>query len=146
MFGFYIEVSKANLHLVPHHYIRKQTLVNGERFITPELKRKEEMILSAEEKIQRIEYELFQETVDHIMQHLDCLTNLAYIADVYHYAKPKMTESDEIIIKERRHPVVERHIKDKQFVPNDLTLSSQHQQLLIITGPNMTGKSVFFAK
>ncbi|MCX8008592.1 MAG: DNA mismatch repair protein MutS [Patescibacteria group bacterium] len=156
IFGFYIEVSRANMHLVPSYYIRKQTLVNGERFITPELKKYEEMILSAEEQIKTIEYELFQKIVKeilgsmHIIQSacksiaiIDCLSNFAYIAELYHYCRPTIGDFQEITIAQGRHPVVERLLSDKQFVPNDVLIDPKSQQLLIITGPNMAGKSVF---
>ncbi len=155
MFGFFIEVSKANLHLIPDDFIRKQTLVNGERFITPALKEQEEIILTAEEKIFDLEYTLFQELLQNVLQHiqllqqavrqiavLDCLVSFANLAEKNQYVRPTMTTSGDIIINHGRHPVVEKLLdKENQFVPNDITLNNR-QQLLLITGPNMAGKSV----
>ncbi|HSA83414.1 MAG TPA: DNA mismatch repair protein MutS [Patescibacteria group bacterium] len=156
VFGFYIEVSKANLDAVPDTYIRKQTLVNGERFITPELKKQEEIILTAEQKINDLEYELFQNILHTVLEQtaplqeaseaiaeLDCLLNFAHIAEKNNYIRPKLLYSGEIRIINGRHPVVERLLEESQFVPNDVTLDTINQQLLLITGPNMAGKSVF---
>lgn len=155
VFGFYIEVSKANLASVPKHYMRKQTLVNAERFITPELKEQEEIILTAEEKVNDLEYLLFQKVVQHVLSRvdviqqaaasiaaLDCLAAFAYLAEKNRYVRPTVLYSDEIRLKESRHPVVETLLHDKQFVPNDVTLDPVKQQLLLLTGPNMAGKSV----
>lgn len=156
VFGFYIEISKTNVHLAPAHYMRKQTLVNGERFITPELKEQEEIILTAEQKINDIEYQLFQEVLQKVLDHgeilqeaagsiaaLDCLLNFATIAEKNNYVRPTMLSSGEIRITQGRHPVVEHLLQDAQFVPNDVILDNKKQQLLLITGPNMAGKSVF---
>ncbi len=156
VFGFYIEISKANMHLVPDNYIRKQTLVNGERFITPELKEYEELILTAQEKIYTLEYQLFSSLLSTILDKtamiqkactaiatIDCLISFATIAKMYRYTRPTIQERGTIHIKEGRHPVVERLLNDTQFVPNSVLLDPLHQQLLIITGPNMAGKSVF---
>lgn len=156
VFGFYIEVSKTNLGNVPEYYIRKQTLVNGERFITPELKKQEEIILTAEEKINDIEYQLFQKVLEYVLTQtetlqqacesvamLDCLLNFAYIAEKNNYTRAKLLYSGEIKISGGRHPVVETLLEDTQFVPNDTVLNNISQQLLLITGPNMAGKSVF---
>jgi len=156
VFGFYIEVSKSNLNLVPKHYMRKQTLVNAERFITPELKLQEEIILTAEEKIHDLEYGIFQETVSKIMQQvsllqeaalaiatIDCLVNFAQIAEKHRYIRPQIDSSEKIEIIGGRHPVVETLLEEKQFVPNDTVLDPDTQQLLLITGPNMAGKSVY---
>jgi DNA mismatch repair protein MutS len=156
IFGFYIEVSKSNLHAVPDYYQRKQTLVNAERFVTPELKEHEEIILTAEETINDIEYELYQEILKQVMQQigmlqgtaqsiaeLDCLVNFAHIAEKNQYVRPDLTSSGEIKLMASRHPVVEKLLGDqKQFVPNDVTLDKDNQ-LILITGPNMAGKSVF---
>lgn len=154
VFGFYIEVSKANLNAVPSTYIRKQTLVNAERFITAELKEQEEIILSAEEKMHEIEYTLFQETITYLLKHvsliqdaamsiaaIDCLLSFAQLAEKRNYVQPNMLESGAMSVKEGRHPVVETLLEDKQFVPNDVSFTSD--KLLLITGPNMAGKSVF---
>ncbi len=155
VFGFYIEVSKSNLDAVPDYYIRKQTLVNGERFVTPELKKQEEIILTAEQKINDLEYKLFQEVLGKVLSQtlvlqeasesiatLDCLLNFAHIAERNNYVRSKLLYSGEIRITGGRHPVVEKLLEDSQFVPNDVTLDNISQQLLLITGPNMAGKSV----
>ncbi len=156
VFGFYIEISKSNLSLVPKEYMRKQTLVNGERFITEELKKHEEIILTAEEKIKHLEYNLFMETLAQILEYteiiqkaaenvavLDCLVNFAQIAQKNDYIRPKIIYSGEIRITQGRHPVVERLLSEHQFVPNDTCLDNISQPLLLITGPNMAGKSVY---
>lgn len=157
VFGFYIEVSNANAHLVPPHYMRKQTLVNGERFITPELKKHEEIILTAEEKMKDVEFKIFTDTLYDVLLFtasiqkassaiaiLDCIATFAYISQKNHYVRPKILYSGEIRIIQGRHPVVEQLIADEtQFVPNDVTLDNISQSLLLITGPNMAGKSVF---
>ncbi len=156
VFGFYIEISKANLSLVPDYFERKQTLVNGERFSTPELKHHEEIILSAEEKLNALEYELFIQTLLKVLEHtnaiqlaaysiatIDCLANFAKLAKQYDYVRPKMLYSGEIRIVEGRHPVVEQLLDTQKFVPNDTPLDNVSQQMLLITGPNMAGKSVY---
>ncbi len=155
VFGFYIEISKANLHLVPDNYMRKQTLVNAERFITTELKDHEEIILTAEEEINNLEYKIFSEVLQFVLKNtehiqkaaesiavLDCLSSFSHLAEKEHYIKPKILYSGEIRIKEGRHPVVEKLV-ESPFVPNDVTLDNVNQSLLLITGPNMAGKSVF---
>jgi DNA mismatch repair protein MutS len=154
VFGYYIEVTKPNLHLVPESYIRKQTLVNAERFITPELKEYEEKILGAEDKTLEIEKELFEEIrkrvakeserVRHtatLIAELDVLSSLSEVADKYDYTKPQISDSGIIDLKESRHPVVERMDLGERFVPNDVRLDLEENQFLIITGPNMAGKS-----
>lgn len=156
VFGFYIEVSKSNLDAVPDTYMRKQTLVNAERFITAELKQQEEIILTAEEKIHDIEFSIYQETLVKILHNIsllqeaavsiatiDCLLAFANNAEKLAYVRPNITDSLEIKIKNGRHPVVETILENKQFVPNGVVLGTQNQQLLILTGPNMAGKSVF---
>lgn len=156
VFGFYIEISKANLHLIPDNYFRKQTLVNAERFITPELKEQEEIILTSEEDGNELEYQLFNETVTKVIGYiqslqqaaesiaaLDCLLNFAHIAQKHSYTRARIVYSGEITIKEGRHPVVESLLEEGAFVPNDVILDTINQQVLIITGPNMAGKSVF---
>lgn len=156
IFGFYIEVSKANLSLIPDNYIRKQTLVNGERFITPELKEQEEIILTAEQRIFDLEYELYQEVLRKILEYtieiqnaaksiayIDCLVDLARVSEKNMYIRPELLNNGIINIKESRHPVVEKLLDtESQFVPNDIMLDNSNQQLLLITGPNMAGKSV----
>lgn len=154
VFGYYIEVSNSNLDSVPENYHRKQTLVNAERFITPELKRHEEMVLAAQEKIDILEQEIFNQLIKKILSHsdlikaiafqlaqLDVIAAFAQLAHSNNYCKPVITKGDEIIIKAGRHPVVEALVKEK-FVPNDVYLNTTTDQLLLITGPNMAGKSV----
>ncbi len=157
VFGYYIEVTKTHLDKIPPDYIRKQTLVNAERFITPELKEYEEKILTAEEKISALEAELFNEVREKISAHteaiqknaqliamLDCFVSLAEVAVENNYTCPIVDESDVIEIKDGRHPVVERILPPgEKFVPNDVYLDNSGNQILIITGPNMSGKSVF---
>ena len=156
VFGYYIEVTKANLHLVPEHYIRKQTLTNAERFITPELKERESQILNAQDQIQTLEYDLFCEVRAQVAQEtesiqkaaaviamIDVIAGLAYIASKYDYAKPIIDESDEVIIRNGRHSVVERLFTREGFVPNDTDLNCRDQQMHVITGPNMSRKSTF---
>ena len=156
VFGYYIEVTKSNLHLVPNHYERKQTLVNAERFITPELKEFEAKVLGAEEAICQLEYRLFEEirgTVAkeaHRLQQtasvvalLDVLGSLAEVADRYHYVRPALHEGHDIVIRDGRHPVLERMTLQERFVPNDTILDHEQNQILVITGPNMAGKSTY---
>jgi len=154
VFGYYIEVSKAQSELVPDYYIRKQTLVSSERYITPELKELESKILSASEKAKSIEQSIFnqirkqiadqatriQKTAN-VLAVLDCLLSLCEVADRYKYVRPEIGDFDEIEIIAGRHPVVERSLGLGKFVPNDVVLDRSEQQLLIITGPNMAGKS-----
>ncbi len=156
VFGYYIEVTRANLSLVPENYIRKQTLVNSERFITPDLKEYEEKILGAQEKIQEKEYALFQQVRKKAAYHtieiqesariiaiLDCLLNFARVALENNYCRPVFTPEESIKIVDGRHPVVEKFLTDEMFVPNDTCLDSKESRLLIITGPNMAGKSTY---
>ena len=154
VFGYYIEISKANLNLVPEDYIRKQTLVNGERYITEALKRKEGEVLGAEEKRVALEFEIFEqirskisaenrrirETTDIVAQ-VDALAGLAETAERHHYARPEINESPDLKIVQGRHPVIERTVKGEEFVPNDIHLDAEKQQVIILTGPNMAGKS-----
>lgn len=154
VFGYYIEISKANLHLVPPDYIRKQTLVNGERYITESLKTVEEQVLGAEEKRVELEFEIFEKirkkiglnnqrikkTAELIAQ-IDVLAGLAESAEANNYVCPELNDGLGIEIVEGRHPVVEQTVKEENFVPNDIRLNSGEQQILIITGPNMAGKS-----
>jgi DNA mismatch repair protein MutS len=156
VFGYYIEVTKANTDLVPHDYIRKQTLVNAERYINQELKGYEHTVLSAEDRRKEREYNLFvrirgeiskeikriQTTASHIAD-LDCLASLAEAAERYNYCCPIVDCEDRIEIKDGRHPVVERMPLPDGFVPNDVRLDLDENRLLIITGPNMAGKSTF---
>lgn len=154
VFGYYIEVTKTNLQLVPEHYIRKQTLTNGERFITPELKEFEEQITNAEEKILKIETDLFESVRQRIASQssrvrksslqiakVDVLCSLAEIAEKYNYVRPELTAETGISLEESRHPVIERIDLDNSFVPNDVYLDTDENQFIVITGPNMAGKS-----
>jgi len=156
VFGYYIEVTKSNFHLVPDHYIRKQTLVNAERFITPELKEFETKVLGAEEAICQLEYRLFEDIRKRVSEEtlrlqktasaiavIDILGSMAEIADRYDYVQPVVDEGDEIIIHDGRHPVLERMGLSERFVPNDTQIDTQEHQILIITGPNMAGKSTY---
>jgi DNA mismatch repair protein MutS len=159
VFGYYLEVSKANQHLVPPDYERKQTLVNAERFTTPELKQYEAKILDAQEKIVEIERRLFTELRTAIagqakrvrqtalaVAQVDLLSNLAHLAAVHNYCRPQLTTSGEIEIRAGRHPVVERAEltgSQDRFVPNDLYLNSTSDAILVLTGPNMGGKSTY---
>ncbi|MBC8460230.1 MAG: DNA mismatch repair protein MutS [Deltaproteobacteria bacterium] len=154
VFGYYIEISKANLHLVPPDYIRKQTLVNGERYITESLKNMEEQVLSAEEKRVELEYKIFEKIREKValenqriketaalVAEIDSISGLAETAEMNNYICPEVNDSVDISIVDGRHPVVEQTVKDEDFVPNDISLDSREQQMLIITGPNMAGKS-----
>jgi len=154
VFGYYIEISKANLHLVPSHYIRKQTLVNGERYITESLKEYEEKVLGAEEKRVELEYEIFEKirrkvalenqrikATAQLIGEIDALSGLAETAELNGYTCPEVNDGDIIDIYDGRHPVIEQTVKDEEFVPNDIHLDDKEQQILIITGPNMAGKS-----
>lgn len=155
VFGYYLEVSHANKDKVPADWIRKQTLVNAERYITEELKVYEEKILHAEEKLTAIEQRLFQELVHHaadftspiqqnarVIGHLDCLLSFATVARANRYVRPEINESLVLDIQDGRHPVIEKQLPaGEAYVPNDVYLDNDAQQILIITGPNMAGKS-----
>ncbi len=157
VFGYYLEVTNKykNQGLIPDHWVRKQTLTGAERYITDELKKLETKILGAEEKILSIEEMIYNELVESIMdfipiiQHnaqiiarLDCLQSLAKIAELNNYCKPIINESLVIDIKDSRHPVIERHMAvDESYVPNDIHLNTEDSQIMMITGPNMSGKS-----
>jgi len=156
VFGYYIEVSKANLGQVPEEYIRKQTLVGGERFFTPELKEYESLILNAQERIAELESTLFRQVCFQVgmaseqilalasaIANVDVFSSLAEVAVRYSYVRPELTTGNEIVISEGRHPVVERSLLDASFVPNDIRLSNDDAQLIILTGPNMSGKSTY---
>ncbi|MDP8222395.1 MAG: DNA mismatch repair protein MutS [Candidatus Lernaella stagnicola] len=156
VFGYYIEVSKANLHLVPEDYTRKQTLVNAERFITPELKEIEEKILTAQDKLSELEYDLFTQvrqivadqveriqTSARVVAQVDVLACFALLAETRGYCKPTVGPDDTLDIKDGRHPVVEVAFKEERFVPNDAFLDIGDNRLLLITGPNMAGKSTY---
>lgn len=156
VFGYYIEITNSHKDRVPDTFIRKQTLVNAERYITPELKEVEEKVLSAEDKSKMLEFELFEtlrmyvaEFADEIQQiafalaEIDVIQSFAEVAFKNNYAKPEVRDSDELIIKKGRHPVVESSLPmGEPFIPNDVELNNTDQQIMIITGPNMAGKSI----
>ncbi|NLN65425.1 MAG: DNA mismatch repair protein MutS [Clostridiaceae bacterium] len=156
VFGYYIEVTNSNLELIPERYVRKQTLVNCERFITEELKNLEDTILGAEEKMKSLEYELFcelrekialevgriQKTADNLAL-LDVLCSLAEVADREGYVRPVVQDNPEIKILDGRHPVVEKMLGKTPFVPNDTLLNDHDDRVIILTGPNMAGKSTY---
>ena len=156
VFGYYIEVSKSFMDQVPGHYIRKQTLANCERYITQELKELEDQVLGAKDRLTALEYQLFTQLREHLAQQagrvqqtaaavaaVDCLCSLATVATQRGYCRPQITMGNEISITDGRHPVVEVMLKDTLFVPNDTTLGSRDNQVSIITGPNMAGKSTY---
>ncbi|MGB2827988.1 MAG: DNA mismatch repair protein MutS [Dehalococcoidales bacterium] len=156
VFGYYIEVSKSNLSQVPSDYIRKQTLVGGERFFTAELKEYESLILNAKDRIIDLETSLFQQVCRQVaaaserimavavaLAHLDVFSSLAEVAVRYHYVRPALHEGSERNIRQGRHPVVEQALEGAHFVPNDVFLSNDDAQLIVLTGPNMSGKSTY---
>jgi len=156
VFGYYIEVTRPNLHLVPSSYIRKQTLTDAERFITPELKEKEDLVLGAQERLASLEYAAFCEVRGSVasrcrelhtragaLAELDCLVAFAEAAADYGYVRPEVDDGDEIVIRDGRHPVLERMTPPGTFVPNDCVLNMSDSNLLVITGPNMAGKSTY---
>lgn len=155
VFGYYLEVRNTHKDKVPEDWIRKQTLVSAERYITPELKEYEGKILGAEEKIYQIESKLLQELVQYMMQYtstiqlnaflvsqLDCLVSFAVVANENNFCKPNLTDNFQIDIKEGRHPVIEKQLKSgEEYISNDVFLDKDDQQIIMITGPNMSGKS-----
>jgi len=161
VFGYYIEVTKSNLEKVPSDYVRKQTIANGERFITPELKTMEGKILGAEERSLKLEYELFQRVREEVLgrlpeiqntaaalAQLDVLGCFAETARLYNYCRPQVGMEGVLFIREGRHPVLEQNLNEERFVPNDTAMSSSAQvsllpQIMLITGPNMAGKSTY---
>lgn len=156
VFGFYIEVTKANLKNVPLDYVRKQTLVNAERFITPELKDYENRVLGAEERIKGLEYQLFEEIrekasgevervqrIARALALIDVLSTLAEVAHVYHYVRPAVDDGLKMTIRDGRHPVIEQMDLGERFVPNDIEMDCEGNRLMILTGPNMAGKSTY---
>ena len=157
VFGYYIEVTKSMVGQVPtDRYIRKQTLANAERYITDELKDMEATVLGASDKICALEYELFQEVRNFvaersvriqrtaaILAEIDCCQSLAAVAQKHKYVRPEVDQSDVIHIKDGRHPVVEQFVKNSYFVPNDTELDTARNRLMLITGPNMAGKSTY---
>ncbi|MBY6036010.1 DNA mismatch repair protein MutS [Fictibacillus nanhaiensis] len=156
IFGYYIEVTKSNLSMVPvERYERKQTLANAERYVTPELKEKERVILEAEDKITELEYSLFLEVREYVKQfipglqqlagvlsELDVIQSFASISEQYHYVRPEVSENGNVNIVGGRHPVVEKVMDAQEYVPNDIVLNRE-RNMLLITGPNMAGKSTY---
>ncbi len=156
VFGYYIEITKSHLHMAPADYIRKQTLVGGERFITPELKEYESRVLGSEERLKNLEYRIFQDILEDVQKEsvllsktssalaiADFLTSLAVVAKRNSYVKPAIDENGEIDIEDGRHPVLERIPSADRFIPNNTFLDTEDDRLLIITGPNMAGKSTY---
>jgi DNA mismatch repair protein MutS len=156
VFGYFIEITKSNLGSVPESYIRKQTTVNGERFITPELKEMEGKILGADERMRALEYELFVQLRDEVLQHLDNLQqtaaaiaaldvicSLAEVARIFGYCRPVLTGDANLCIRDGRHPVLDQSLVEEKFVPNDVELDGAAARMAIITGPNMAGKSTY---
>jgi DNA mismatch repair protein MutS len=156
VFGYYIEISKSNLHAVPADYLRKQTIAGGERFITPALKEYEEKVLGADERSVERELEIFEalraavaaeapriQAAARALATIDALASLAECAAINNYIKPHVHDGDELIVLDGRHPVVERRTHADAFVPNDVTLNGGTCQLVILTGPNMGGKSTY---
>ena len=156
VFGYYIDVTKPNLHLVPEHYIRKQTTASGERFFTEELKEKESYILGAEGRLHDLEYRLFCEVRDKVSEQVprvlatarllaraDVLSAFAHVAREYEYVRPQVSTSRAITIEQGRHPVLERILPAHSYIPNDTALDGTHSQVHIVTGPNMAGKSTY---
>ncbi len=157
VFGYFIEVTKANVDSVPADYHRKQTTVNGERYITDELKRMEDKILGSEERSKALEYEQFIELRGRVLQHLaqiqetaeaiailDSLGSLAETARLFNYTRPVLNETRNLFIRDGRHPVLDQNLTGgERFVPNDITLEPEESRLILITGPNMAGKSTY---
>lgn len=156
VFGYYLEVTKSYFDLIPENYIRKQTLANAERFITPELKEMENLVLNAETKINQLEHDIFVDVRDHIEQYisiiqktssaiakLDVLCSFAHVSEKLGYVKPVIDDSMEIQILKGRHPVIEQTISDGLFISNDTYVDDKDTSLLLITGPNMAGKSTY---
>lgn len=156
VFGYYLEVTNSFKDLVPDYYMRKQTLTNAERYITPELKEMEDMILGAEDKLVQLEYELFRQVRERIAENvvriqktakavakIDVFASLAVVSEQNHYCRPKLNESGRIHIKDGRHPVVEKMITNDMFIANDTFLDNHKNRISVITGPNMAGKSTY---
>ena len=156
VFGYYLEVTNSFKDLVPDYYTRKQTLTNAERYITPELKEMEDMILGAEDKLVQLEYELFREMREQIAKNvvriqktakalakIDVFASLALISEQNHYCRPSLNQNGRIDIKNGRHPVVEKMINNDMFIANDTYLDNQKNRISVITGPNMAGKSTY---
>lgn len=156
VFGYYLEVTKTHKDKIPDNYIRKQTLVNSERYFSPKLKEYESKVLGAEERIKNIEYELFKELREflyekvevlqgyvQVLAKIDALSNLAVIAHQRNYVRPEFNDKGVVEIKESRHPVIEQLLNDEEFIPNDVHMDDKNNKIALITGPNMAGKSTY---
>ena len=156
VFGYYFEISHANTKPIPDYYVRKQTLVNAERYITPALKEFEVKVLTSQERMLELEYQLFGQLRKDIQGHIremqqtaraiarvDCLYSLACAAHDNHYIRPGLNTKQAVQIKDGRHPIIEKFLKDELFVPNNVTLNHSSHEILVITGPNMAGKSTY---
>ena len=156
VFGYYLEVTNSYKDLVPDNWIRKQTLTNSERYTTEKLKELEDIVLGAEDKLYNLEYQLFCQIRDHIFTQvdriqqtakavamIDMITSLAYVAEKNNYVRPVLNDRGILNIKEGRHPVIEQMIDHDMFIANDTYLDEDSHQLMIITGPNMAGKSTY---
>jgi len=156
IFGYYLEITRANLEMVPDDYIRKQTLVGSERFVTPELKEHESKVLGSEERLKNLESEVFQGVVDSLkgeselffrtagaLASVDFLASLAVVAKRYHYSKPEVRDNGVVEIEDGRHPVLERMLSGERFIPNSTHIDTSDNVLHILTGPNMAGKSTY---
>ncbi|HSH94480.1 MAG TPA: DNA mismatch repair protein MutS, partial [Roseimicrobium sp.] len=156
VFGYFIEITRSNLDKVPPHYIRKQTVANGERYITPELKEMEGKILGAEERSVKLEYELFLKVREEVIAHLgpiqqtasalaqlDVLGAFSETARLYNYCRPDVRDEGVLTLRDGRHPVLDQALQEERFVPNDTLLDTQARQIALITGPNMAGKSTY---
>ena len=156
VFGYYIEITKANLDMVPDDYIRKQTLVGGERFITPELKEYESKVLGSEERLKGLEHEVFMQVLGSVREEadqlqrtaaalaaVDLLASFSVVAKRHGYTKPEIADEPVIEITDGRHPVLERMLSGERFIPNSTSIDTQDNLLLILTGPNMAGKSTY---
>lgn len=156
VFGYYIDITRSKSGDVPEEYVRKQTLANSERFITPELKELENRVLGADEKLKELEYQVFVQLRNavggqvarilktaHIIAQLDCLFSLGQAAVYHNFCKPVISEDGQYLLKDCRHPVVEEKLKDGWFIPNDVHFHPEQERFLIITGPNMAGKSTY---
>jgi DNA mismatch repair protein MutS len=156
VFGYYLEVTKAQLSKVPAEYIRKQTVASGERFITPDLKAMEQKILGAEERAAKLEYEMFQRVREEVLlnlptcqetassaSQLDVLAGFAEVARMHGHSRPEVRDEGVLRIRDGRHPVLEQSLRGERFVPNDTDLDGPAQQIMLITGPNMAGKSTY---
>ena len=156
VFGYFIEITKSNLGAVPKDYVRKQTTSTGERYITDELKRMEDKILGADEKAKALEYEEFVKLRTRAMEHLaaiqetaeaiatlDVLASLAETARLFNYVRPLLNETRNLFVRDGRHPVLDQNLAGERFVPNDTTMEARENRVLIITGPNMAGKSTY---